>query len=113
MPQELEMNIEFTFTKFVAAISFLASMMAWWSSYHKNVAEAALAAATIEIKAAQEGKTFLLLEPDGNCQKVEINFERGEFKFRSKEKLVGVRKPSGNVEAFGERCHITLLEAMR
>lgn len=113
MPQETEMNIQFSFAKLVTAVAMLASITALWASYHKNVAETQLAAATLEIRAAQEGKSFLLLEPDGNCQKVEINFERGELKFRTKEKLVGVRKPSGIVEASGKRCHITLQEAMR
>ena len=113
MSQETKMNITFSLTKFLTAMAVLANITALWASYYKNVAESQLATATTKIRAAQEGKSFLLLEPDGSCQKVEINFEHGEFKFQTKEKLVGVRKPTGNVEAFGQKCFNTVLDAMR
>lgn len=113
MSQELEMNITFSFTKLATAAAILLGGLAGWESLGKNVAESQLAAAALELRAAQGGKSFLLLEPDGNCQKVTIKYEGGEFKFQAQEKLVGVRKPSGNVEAFGQKCHNTVWDALR
>ena len=94
----------------------LFAIISWWAIYGKQVAESSLAETEASLVLAQKGKTFYLLEADGNCQQVTIRFSGDRLVWIAGTTVVGVKKAGATFvksEAGQFECQLSVAMALQ